>query len=51
MRECIQLVQNKSDIEFAESQIKKEQSTLNKAALMIWILVILMAFLGQVKPF
>ena len=51
MRECIQLVQNKSDIQFAESQIKKEQSTLNKAALMIWILVILMAFLGQVKPF
>ncbi len=51
MREYILLVQNMSDVDFAEGQIKKEQSTLNKAALMIWILVILMAFLGQVKPF
>lgn len=51
MRESIVMVQNSQDVDFAEALIKKEQSTLNKAALMIWVLVILMAFLGQVKPF
>jgi hypothetical protein len=45
------MVQNSDDVDFAEDQIKKEQSTLNAAALMIWVLVILMALLGQVKPF
>jgi len=34
-----------------EELIKKNQATLNKAALLIWFLVITMAFLGQVKPF
>ena len=51
MRQSIVMVQNSDDVDFAENQIKKEQSTLNIAALMIWVLVILMAFLGQVKPF
>ena len=51
MRQSIVMVQNSDDVDFAENQIKKEQSTLNTAALMIWALVILMAFLGQVKPF
>ena len=51
MRQSIVMVQNSDDVDFAENQIKKEQSTLNTAALMIWVLVILMAFLGQVKPF
>jgi len=51
MRQSIVMVQNSDDVDFAENQIKKEQSTLNIAALMIWFLVILMAFLGQVKPF
>ena len=51
MRQSIVMVQNSDDVNFAENQIKKEQSTLNIAALMIWVLVILMAFLGQVKPF
>ena len=34
-----------------EELIKKNQAMLNKAALLIWFLVIAMAFLGQVKPF
>ncbi len=34
-----------------EKFIKKNQAILNKAALLIWGLVIAMAFLGQVKPF
>jgi len=34
-----------------EDEIKTHQSLLNKAAFLIWLLVILMAFLGEVKPF
>jgi hypothetical protein len=34
-----------------EELIKKNQALLNKAALLIWVLVVAMAFLGQVKPF
>ncbi len=34
-----------------EELIKKNQAMLNKAALLIWVLVVAMAFLGQVKPF
>jgi hypothetical protein len=34
-----------------EDEIKTHQSLLNKAAFSIWLLVILMAFLGEVKPF
>lgn len=51
MRNSILMVQNSQDKHIAEATIKKQQATLNQAALMIWILVITMAFLGQVKPF
>jgi hypothetical protein len=37
--------------ERGENEIKNHQSLLNKAALLIWLLVIMMAFLGEVKPF
>ena len=34
-----------------EHMIKEIQSRANKAALLIWILVVLMAFFGEVKPY
>ena len=41
---------NGRNVEGIEELIKKDQSILNKAALLIWVLVILMAFLGELKP-
>ena len=46
----IKLAQNLETKFEGEQLIKNDQSMLNKAALLIWILVILMAFLGELKP-
>tara|TARA_B100000959_G_C14991859_1_gene628292 strand:+ start:2392 stop:3036 length:645 start_codon:yes stop_codon:yes gene_type:complete len=50
MRKSIHLVQDAETKTEGEESIKKEQAVLNKAALLIWVLVILMAFLGELKP-
>ena len=50
MRKSIQLVQESDTKIEGEKSIKKDQAVLNKAALLIWVLVILMAFLGELKP-
>ena len=50
MRKSIQLVQESDTKIKGEKSIKKDQAVLNKAALLIWVLVILMAFLGELKP-
>ena len=50
MRKSIHLAQDAETKTEGEESIKKEQAVLNKAALLIWVLVILMAFLGELKP-
>jgi hypothetical protein len=50
MRKSIHLAQDAETKTQGEESIKKEQAVLNKAALLIWVLVILMAFLGELKP-
>ena len=50
MRKSIKLVQKSETKILGEESIKKDQAVLNKAALLIWVLVILMAFLGELKP-
>ena len=50
MRISIDLAQDQQTKSVGEELIKKDQSILNKAALLIWVLVILMAFLGELKP-
>ena len=50
MRKSIQLTQDSHTKTEGEESIKKDQAVLNKAALLIWVLVILMAFLGELKP-
>jgi hypothetical protein len=50
MRKSIQLTQDSHTKTEGEGSIKKDQAVLNKAALLIWVLVILMAFLGELKP-
>ena len=50
MRKSIQLAQESDTKIEGEKSIKKDQAVLNKAALLIWVLVILMAFLGELKP-
>jgi hypothetical protein len=50
MRKSIKLVQTSETKIEGEASIKKDQAALNKAALLIWVLVILMAFLGELKP-
>ena len=50
MRKSIQLAQDSDTKTEGEELIKKDQEVLNKAALLIWVLVILMAFLGELKP-
>lgn len=50
MRFSIKLAQNLETKFEGEQLIKNDQSMLNKAALLIWILVIFMAFLGELKP-
>ena len=50
MRFSIKLAQDPETKFEGEQLIKNDQSMLNKAALLIWILVILMAFLGELKP-
>jgi len=50
MRKSITLAQESDTKIEGEESIKKDQAVLNKAALLIWVLVILMAFLGELKP-
>ncbi len=50
MRKSIRLAQEAGTKIEGEKSIKKDQAVLNKAALLIWVLVILMAFLGELKP-
>jgi len=50
MRKSITLAQESDTKIEGEKSIKKDQAVLNKAALLIWVLVILMAFLGELKP-
>ena len=50
MRKSIRLAQESDTKIEGEKSIKKDQAVLNKAALLIWVLVILMAFLGELKP-
>ena len=50
MRKSIRLAQESDTKIEGEKSIKKDQAALNKAALLIWVLVILMAFLGELKP-
>ena len=50
MRKSIALAQESDTKIEGEKSIKKDQAVLNKAALLIWVLVILMAFLGELKP-
>ena len=50
MRKSIPLAQESDTKIEGEKSIKKDQAVLNKAALLIWVLVILMAFLGELKP-
>ena len=50
MRQSIKLAQESETKIEGETSIKKDQAVLNKAALLIWVLVILMAFLGELKP-
>ena len=50
MRKSITLTQESDTKIEGEKSIKKDQAVLNKAALLIWVLVILMAFLGELKP-
>jgi len=50
MRKSIRLAQESDTKMEGEKSIKKDQAVLNKAALLIWVLVILMAFLGELKP-
>ena len=50
MRKSIRFAQESDTKIEGEKSIKKDQAVLNKAALLIWVLVILMAFLGELKP-